>query len=179
MKHKHLWKKITVLSMIGCLLLGMLPMSFHAEPAEAGPKAGVVDEASIPKDAIYISTTYDLIDLAENCVDEAYSKGKVFVLTQDIHMTGVDFDGIPTFGGTFLGQGHKLYGIEFEQNENVLGFFRYLQKDAVVNGLILQMNVQPDGSNTVVGGIAGVNKGTIRNCIVNGVVSGKTIVHFV
>ncbi len=176
MKHKHLWKKITVLSMIGCLLLGMLPMSFHAKTAEAGPKAGVVDEASIPKDAIYISTTYDLIELAENCIDEAYSKGKVFVLTQDIHMTGVDFDGIPTFGGTFLGQGHKLYGLEFEQNENVLGFFRYLQKDAVVNGLILQMNVQPDGSNTVVGGIAGVNKGTIRNCIVNGVVSGKTIV---
>ena len=176
MKHKYLRKNITVLSIIGCLLLGMLPMSFHAKPAEAGPKAGVVDEASIPKDAIYISTTYDLIDLAEKCIDEEYSRGKVFVLTQDIHLTGVDFHGIPTFGGIFLGQGHKLYGIEFEQNENVLGFFRYLQEDAIVNGLILQMNIQPDGSNTVVGGIAGVNKGTIRNCIVNGVVSGKSIV---
>ena len=75
MKHKYLRKKITVLSIIGCLLLGMLPMSFHAEPAEVGPKAGVVDEASIPKDAIYISTTYDLIDLAEKCIDEEYSRG--------------------------------------------------------------------------------------------------------
>ena len=176
MKHKYLWKKISVLSLIGCLLLGMLPVSFQAELADAGPKAGVVDEASIPADAIYISTTYDLMDLAENCIDDAYSKGKVFVLTQDIHLTGVDFDGIPTFGGTFLGQGHKLYGIEFNQNENVLGFFRYLQKDAVVNGLILQMNVQPEGSNTIIGGIAGVNKGTIRNCVMNGVVSGKSIV---
>ena len=176
MKHKSLLNRISVFMIISCLLFGMLPVSFQANPTDAGPKAGVVDEASIPADAIYISTTYDLIDLAENCIDEEYSKGKIFVLTQDIHLTGVDFDGIPTFGGTFLVKGHKLYGIEFDQNENVLGFFRYLQKDAVVNGLILQMNVQPDGGNIVVGGIAGVNKGTIRNCVVNGVVSGKSIV---
>ena len=176
MKHKNLWKKISAVWMISCLLLGMLPVSFQASTADAGPKASKIEESSIPEDAIYISTTYDLIELAENCIDEEYSKGKVFVLNQDIHLTGVDFDGIPTFGGTFLGQGHKLYGIEFEQNENVIGFFRYLQKDAVVNGLILQMNVQPNGGNTVIGGIAGVNKGTIRNCIVNGVVSGKSIV---
>ena len=176
MKNKGLWKKISAVLMVSCMLLGWLPISFHAEPVDAGPKAGVVDEASIPADAIYISTTYDLIELAENCVDEAYSKGKVFVLTQDIHMTGVAFKGIPTFGGIFLGQGHKLYGLEFEQDENVLGFFRYLQKGAVVNGLILQMSIQPEGSNTIIGGIAGVNKGTIRNCIVNGVVSGKSVV---
>lgn len=176
MKHKSLLKKISAGLMISCLLFGALPVSFHATPADAGPKASKVDESSIPEDAIYISTTYDLIDLAENCIDEEYSKGKVFVLNQDIHMTGVDFEGIPTFGGTFLGQGHKIYGIEFEQDENVLGFFRYLQKDALINGLILQMNIQPDGSNTIIGGIAGVNKGTIRNCIVNGVVSGKTVV---
>ena len=176
MKRKNLMKKLSVLSLIGCLLISMLPATYHADNTEAGPKAGVVDEVSIPEDAIYISTTYDLIEFAENCIDEEYSKGKVFVLKQDIHMTGVDFSGVPTFGGTFLGQGHKLHGLEFEQDEDVTGFFRYLQKDAVVNGLILQINVQPDGSNTLVGGIAGVNKGTIRNCIVNGVVSGKTIV---
>lgn len=176
MKHRSLLKKIGAGLMISCLLFSVLPVSFQATPADAGPKASKVDESSIPEDAIYISTTYDLIDLAENCIDEEYSKGKVFVLNQDIHMTGVDFEGIPTFGGTFLGQGHKIYGIEFEQDENVLGFFRYLQKDAVVNGLILQMNIQPDGSNTIIGGIAGVNKGSIRNCIVNGVVSGKTVV---
>lgn len=176
MKHNCLFKKIGVMAMIGCLLLGMLPASFHAEPAEAGPKAGVVEEASIPADAIYISTTYDLLDLANNCIDETWSKGKVFVLKQDIYMSGVDFNGIPTFGGTFLGQGHKIYGLELKQDSNTLGFFRFLQKDAVVNGLILQIDVQPDGSNTVIGGIAGVNKGTIRNCIVNGVVSGKASV---
>ncbi|MBQ8519761.1 MAG: hypothetical protein IJ455_09210 [Agathobacter sp.] len=176
MKSKRWLKKICVLSMIGCLLLTMLPVSFNAEDIEAGPKAGKVDEASIPADAIYISTTHDLIALAENCIDEAYSKGKVFVLNQDIYLSGVDFQGIPTFGGTFLGQGHKIYGLEFEQDKNAIGFFRYLQKDAVVNGLILQINIQPEGSNSMIGGIAGVNKGTIRNCIVNGVVSGKSMV---
>lgn len=176
MKQNKLLKKMCILVMSACLLLTMLPVSFHADEIEAGPKASKVDEASIPADAIYISTTYDLIELAENCIDEEYSKGKVFVLNQDIHMSGVDFSGIPTFGGTFLGQGHKLYGIEFVQDSDVLGFFRYLQKDAVVNGLILQIDVQPEGSNSIIGGIAGVNKGTIRNCIVNGVVSGKSIV---
>lgn len=176
MKHKSLLRKISVLLMVSCLLLGVLPTSFYAEPVEAGSKAGVVDEASIPADAIYISTTHDLMDLAEKCMDEAWSKGKVFVLKQDIYMSGVDFQGIPTFGGTFLGQGHKIYGIELEQDSDAFGFFRYIQKDAVVNGLILQINVQPEGRNTMIGGIAGVNKGTIRNCIVNGIVSGEAIV---
>ena len=176
MKRKGLLRKISALWMISCLLLGVLPTTFHAEPVEAGPKAGVVDEASIPADAIYIATTHDLVDFAENCMDETWSQGKVFVLKQDIYMSGVDFQGIPTFGGTFLGQGHKIYGIELKQDSDSLGFFRYIQKDAVVNGLILQIDVQPEGSNTMVGGIAGVNKGTIRNCIVNGVVSGKSII---
>ena len=176
MKHNSLWKKLSVLSMIGCLLLGMLPISFHADTVEAGPKAGIVDEASIPVDAIYISTTHDLLKLAEECVDETWSKGKVFVLKQDIYMTGVEFKGIPTFGGTFLGQGHKIYGIDLKEDTNTLGFFRYLQKDAVVNGLVLQINIQPKGGNSIIGGIAGVNKGTIRNCIVNGVVSGKNTI---
>lgn len=176
MKRKSWLKKICVLGMISCLLLTMLPVSYHADYKDAGPKAGVVEESSIPEDAIYISTTHDLVELAEKCIDESWSKGKVFVLKQDIYMSGVDFEGIPTFGGTFLGQGHKIYGIELEQNANVLGFFRYLQKEAIVNGLILQIDVQPDGSNTMIGGIAGVNKGMIRNCIVNGVVSGKSIV---
>ncbi len=176
MKHKKLLKKISVLSMIGCLLLTMLPVSYRADNKDAGPKAGVVDESTIPADAIYISTTHDLVELAENCIDEEWSRGKVFVLKHDIYMSGVDFSGIPTFGGTFLGQGHKIYGIELEHDSDILGFFRYLQEDAVVNGVILQINVQPDGSNTMIGGIAGVNKGTIRNCIVNGVVSGKSVV---
>ena len=176
MRNKSLLKKISAALMVSCLLLGMLPTSFHAEPVEAGPKAGVVDETSIPADAIYISTTHDLVDFAESCMDETWSQGKVFVLKQDIYMSGVDFQGIPTFGGTFLGQGHKIYGIELKQDSDALGFFRYIQKDAVVNGLILQIDVQPEGSNTMIGGIAGVNKGMIRNCIVNGVVSGKSVV---
>lgn len=153
----------------------MLPVSFQAENIDAGPKAGKVDEASIPADAIHISTTYDLIDLAENCIDEAYSKDKVFVLEQDIHMTGVDFKGIPTFAGTFLGQGHQIYGLKYEEANTVSGLFRYLQKGAVVNGLIIHTDVQADGSSTI-GAIAGVNKGTIRNCVVSGIISGKEIV---
>ena len=175
MKRKNWFKKISVLSIIGCLLISMLPVSFQADNIDAGPKAGKVDEASIPADAIRISTTYDLVDLAEKCIDEAYSKGKVFVLEQDIHMTGVDFNGIPTFAGTFLGQGHQIYGLKYEEANTVSGFFRYLQKGAVVNGLILHIDVQADGNSTI-GAIAGVNKGTIRNCVVSGIISGKEMV---
>ena len=175
MKHKNWMKKIFTLSIIACLLLTVLPVSFQADNTDAGPKAGKVDEASIPADAIHISTTHDLISLAENCVDETYSQGKVFVLDQDINMSGVEFSGIPTFAGTFLGQGHQIYGLKFENANTVSGFFRYLQKGAVVNGLILHIDIQAD-SKSMIGAIAGVNKGTIRNCIVNGVVSGKEMV---
>ena len=162
--------------MVACLLLAMLPVPFHADNEESGAKAGVVDPSTIPAEAIYISTTYDLVDLAKNCIDEEYSKGKVFVLTQDIHMTGVDFKGIPSFGGIFLGQGHVIYGLDLSQDCNTTGFFRYIQKNALVKGLKIEANVQPDGSNTVIGAFAGCNKGIIQDCTFTGIVSGKNTV---
>jgi len=173
MKRNNWLKKFSVLSIVACLLFTMLPVPFLADNNEKGVKAGVIDPATLPEGVIYISTTYDLVELAENCVDEQWSQGKIFVLNNDIHMTGVDFDGIPSFGGIFLGQGHVIYGLDLSLDRNTTGFFRYIQKNALVKGLKIEANVQPDSGNSIIGGFAGCNKGYIQDCTFTGIVSGK------
>lgn len=176
MKRKNILKKISVLSIVACLMLSMLPVSFLADNEQKGVRAGVIDPATIPEGAVSISNTYDLVEFAENCVDEEYSQGKVFVLENDIQMSGVEFEGIPTFGGIFLGQGHVIYGLDWSQDCDNIGFFRYIQKNALVKGLKIEANIQPDSGNSVIGGFAGCNKGYIQDCTFVGVVSGKNTV---
>ena len=56
------------------------------------------------------------------------------------------------------------------------GFFRYLGKSAVVNDLKISGKITSEGSCKNIGGIAGVNYGTIGNCSFEGTVNGKTAV---
>lgn len=88
-------------------------------------------------------------------------------------MTGVEFSGIPTFGGIFLGQGYTISGLSLRQNSSVVGLFRYTQMTAVIDSVKVEGHIQPAGSGKIVGGIVGSNKGTIKNCTFNGTVSGK------
>ena len=122
---------------------------------------------------IYLETAEDVLELAEQCISDAWSQGKTIVLNNDINLSGTAFKGIPTFGGTFLGQGHTISGYYLTQQQNAVGFFRYLQKNAVVEDLHLKGLIQPSkGDNFDIGGITGVNRGTIKNCSFEGVVSG-------
>ena len=162
----NMQKKVFVLALITCLMLPLLPVPVMANPV----LEEIVQE--VPEDAIILSSPDDVLELAENCRVNTWSIGKTVVLVNDIDMSKTSFEGIPTFGGTFLGQGHKIKGLKFEQNGSVVGLFRYLQKTALVNGLTVQGEVKPQGSKSSVGAIAGNNAGTIRNCTVNIEVAG-------
>ena len=165
MKHR-LQNKVCVIALIGCMLLSLFPISVMANP----DMTGLIQEA--PADAIILSSPEDVVALADNCRVNTWSVGKTVVLVNDIDMSKVDFQGIPTFAGTFLGQGHKIKGICFEHDGSVVGLFRYLQKTAVVNGLTIEGVIAPSGSKSIVGAIAGNNAGVIRNCTVNIQVDG-------
>lgn len=171
MKNKNWLKKISVLAITGCMMLSFLPVSVYAEPAD--DIETVQKEVEIPEDAIYISDVKDMMELAEDCIDDDWSIGKTFVLSNDIDMTDAKFYGIPTFGGTFYGQGYTIYGITMEQESSVVGVFRYTQMTAVIDGLNIDATIQPEGTGKMVGGIVGCNAGTIKNCTFTGVVSGK------
>lgn len=166
MKNSRWKKSFSVIALVCCMLLSLLPVPVLANP----DSESLVQE--VPGDAIILSTPEDVLALAENCRVNTWSVGKTVALANDINMTETDFQGIPTFGGTFLGQGYKINGLNFVEEGSVVGLFRYLQKTAVVNGLSIEGLIQPKGSKSVVGGIAGNNAGTIRNCTVNCLLSG-------
>lgn len=121
-----------------------------------------------------ISTADQLLALARDCRLDSWSRGRTVVLTADIDLTGCDFTGIPTFGGTLEGKGYTISGLTLSEEGSVQGLFRYIQQDAVVQNLHVAGTVQPGGTRAEVGGLAGENAGTIRNCSFSGTVSGTS-----
>ena len=58
-----------------------------------------------------ITSREELLDFAQNCRLDSYSVGLTVYLKTDIDLNGVDFGGIPTFSGTFAGDGHTISGL--------------------------------------------------------------------
>ena len=173
MKYRTWMKKLCVLAIAGCMTLSSMPLTIYAEPTDTeSDEIEEIENVEIIENATYLSTPEDILALAENCVDDTWSVDKVFVLKNDIDMSEVEFTGIPTFGGIFIGQGHCISGLHMEQDMTVMGFFRYLQKTAVVDHLTLEAIVESDGNNNQIGAFAGINKGKIQNCKLIGLVSG-------
>ena len=143
-----------------CLLASLLAPAACAEEEEPA--------------VLEISTADQLLALARDCRLDSWSQGRTVVLTADIDLTGCDFTGIPTFGGTLEGKGYTISGLTLSEEGSVQGLFRYIQQDAVVQNLHVAGTVQPGGTRAEVGGLAGENAGTIRNCSFSGTVSGTS-----
>ena len=127
-------------------------------------------------DEVTISSSEEFAEFSKNCSLDTWSQGKTFRLTADINLSAMNFTSIPTFGGTFLGDGHTISGFQIEASGSNLGLFRYIQKGAVVRDLHVSGTVTPDGSRAFVGGIAGVNAGAIQSCSFRGIVKGDEAV---
>lgn len=119
-----------------------------------------------------IDSAQELLELAENCRLDSYSRGLTVSLKADIDLEGVEFEGIPTFGGTFMGNGHSITGLSVTGDGSVKGLFRYLQTGALVTDLTVEGTVAPGGSRNTVGGIVGENRGILIGCSFVGTVSG-------
>jgi len=129
--------------------------------------------ASIHEETIKIKDAEDLMELAENCKLDSWSVGKTVVLQADIDLEDVDFEPIPTFGGTFDGKGHSISGLHITGSFSSAGLFGVVQEGAVVKNINVSGTVEPAGEVNAVGGIAGENYGRIVNCSFTGKVSGQ------
>lgn len=127
------------------------------------------------KGPLSIGTLEELEDFADRCASDAYSKDLTVVLTGDIDAAGTEVS-IPVFSGTFDGQGHSIYDLELTRSASAYGFFGQIQKGAVVRNLSLVGETIPDGSQSQVGGVAGVNYGRIESCRYTGAVIGEDTV---
>lgn len=125
---------------------------------------------------ITISSYEELLELSNNCRLDTWSQGRTVTLTEDIDLSGREFAPIPTFGGVFDGNGHTISGMSLNQEGSVLGLFRYIQEGGVVKNLSVTGELAPAGTAGKIGGIAGINCGSIRGCTFTGSISGAAIV---
>jgi len=121
---------------------------------------------------IHIATEEDLAAFAQNCELDSWSSDKYVVLDGDIVLSEDFGYVIPSFGGIFEGNGHKISNLRIGEAGSTQGLFRYIREGAVVRNLSVAGRVQPEGSQSQVGILAGVNYGSIRNCSVAGSVAG-------
>ena len=164
---KNSWMRRLAAGFTAMTLLVSLALPAFAEDAEPLPEE---------KPAVHITTVDELLQLARDCSLDTYSTHRTVLLDADLDLVGQGFAGIPIFNGTFDGQGHTISNLNLVQDGSVVGFFRYLESDAVVQNLTLQGRVMPEGSRRTVGSVAGSNAGTVKNCSFVGVSSGVSMV---
>ena len=145
----------------------------EGEPDTSDEEGEETEEAPVIWEEVHISTSEELCEFAANCRLDSWSRNKNVYLDCDISMTNIEFDGIPTFGGYFNGQGHTISGFNISSEESYLGFFSRIQGNGVVKDLVLSGRVLPEGTQTIVGGLAGDNRGIISGCSFKGSVSGE------
>ncbi len=133
-------------------------------------------EETAKNQVIEISDTKEFEEFVRNCQYDSWSVGKIVKLTKNINLSDLDFQGIAYFSGDFEGGGHTISNVKLNANGSDYGFFRYLGKNAIVNDLKISGDITSDGSCKNIGGIVGVNYGTIGNSSFEGTVEGKTAV---
>ena len=156
-------KRIFAALLAALMLLSLSPAALAANE-EAAEEARVVERK--------ISTTAQFLRFARSCARESYSYGVRFVLEEDIDLTDTDFSPIGWFAGEFDGGGHSVSGLSVTHAGSRQGLFRTIGEGASVHDVKLSGVVTPAGSREYVGGLCGVNEGTIKNCDFTGEVSG-------
>ncbi len=149
-------KRLLALLLALFVLLALMPGAVFAEDGEI----------------VTVATPEELRRLAENCVLDTWSAGRKVLLTGDIDLEEAEFTPIPLFSGTFDGQGHSIRGLSVTADASAVGLFRQILPGAVVENLQVSGQLLPGGEADGIGGIAGLNRGLIRNCTFSGAIAG-------
>lgn len=122
-----------------------------------------------------INSKDDFQDFAENCRKNSWSKNKNVILNCDINLGGSGFTGISSFSGSFNGNGHTISGLYIEAGDEAVGLFRYLEANGEISDLTVSGTINSSDSRDYIGGIVGVNSGSIINCNFEGNITGFNV----
>lgn len=129
--------------------------------------------AAAEGDRVTIATVQDFVDFSRQCTRDTWSQGLTVELTADLDLSGANFTPVPIFQGVFHGNGHTISGISFSDKGSKVGLFRTLTQSAQVENLTVEGTLEPQGSASQAGLLAGENYGLIRGCTARGSVSGQ------
>ncbi len=150
-------KKISIMLIILSIILPIIPV---------GAENGTVN----------ISNANEFAEFAKKCSVDTWSNGVKVNLTEDINLSGTEFKSVPTFSGSFNGNGHTISGIRLNNSGSERGLFRYVKPGAEIKDLKVSGEFTPSGSANNIGGIAGKNEGKITNCEFEGTIRGKSFI---
>lgn len=123
---------------------------------------------------IQISSVEDLLQMSKNCHMDEWSRNKTVILTTDLDLSGVDYEPIPVFAGTFDGNRHVIKGLNYSGNGYVAGLFRYIAEDGVVKNLDVEGEIANTDEKQCIGGVCGENAGVISHCEFHGTINGRS-----
>lgn len=89
-----------------------------------------VTQADAAGNTIRISSEAELRDLAASCTLDTWSRDKNVVLDSDLTLADPSFLPIPTFGGSFDGQGHTIHNVSITDSLSPAGLFGVVQAAA-------------------------------------------------
>jgi len=124
-------------------------------------------------ETVTIATEQEFADFAKSCTRDVWSQGVTVELKADLDLSNTSFTPVPIFQGTFHGNGHTISGLSFEEKGSKVGLFRTLTQSAVVENLTVEGSLEPQGSASQVGLLAGENYGTVRGCTARGALSAQ------
>lgn len=151
---------------------GIMRNETEASVGATSEKDGQDDTEQDAQGIVEIGSLEEFLELVENCNYDYWSLGKTVSLTTDLDLSGVDFDGIAYFDGVFEGNGHEISNVKIDPKGSDYGFFRFVGEKGEVKDLHVSGTVKPTGSQENIGGLAGVNYGTITGCSFKGEVGG-------
>lgn len=155
--------KRCALFLIPALLLGLLSGFGTASAENAGTTVTIRNRA-------------DFLQLAADCALDSWSRGLTVELEADLDFGGEDIRPIPSFSGTFHGNGHRIRGLTLSTDGSNQALFRYVTAEAMIDGLSVEGSIAPTYGRLRVAGIAGTNWGRIQDCSFQGSVSGLNYV---
>ena len=156
--------KLFSLFLISVLLVSGFPFRIGTASAEnAGTTVSIRNRA-------------DFLQLAADCALDSWSEGVTVELEADLDFSGEDIRPIPSFSGTFHGNGHRIRGLTLATDGSNQALFRYVTADALIDNLRVEGSIAPTYGRLRIAGIAGTNWGQILNCSFQGSVSGLNYV---
>ena len=132
------WKKSLALTLALVMGISMIPVQGISAAEQTTQEQTTKQQDAgeeISYEQIEISTAEEFTAFAKKCYIDAWSKDKYVRLKADLDLSKAEFEPIPVFNGIFDGAGHTISGFDYVGDGYVVGLFRYIESNGVVQNL--------------------------------------------